>query len=64
MLLERGMIEAQKLGLKMFVMTATDPAGTRFYESHGFKNLLTVSLDDSKWGGTTPHVTSFLEKEV
>ena len=45
LLLERGEAEARKLGLKIFVMTATDPAGTRFYESSGFKNLRTVTLD-------------------
>ncbi|KAK4499455.1 hypothetical protein PRZ48_009970 [Zasmidium cellare] len=64
MLLERGESEARKLGLKIFVMTATDPAGRAFYERRGLRNLRTVVLNDSRWGGTTPHVTSFLEKEV
>ncbi|KAF2223459.1 E1-E2 ATPase-domain-containing protein [Elsinoe ampelina] len=64
MLLESGEVEARKLGLKLFVMTSTDPAGKIFYESSGFRNLQTVTLDDSKWGGKTPHVTSYLEKEV
>lgn len=64
MLLEQGEIHARQLGLKIFVMTATGQAGRRFYEKRGFKNLRTLTLDDSKWGGTTSHVTSFLEKEV
>lgn len=64
MLLERGEAEARKLGMKIFVMTATGPSGILFYERHGFKTLRTVTLDDSEWGGTTPHVTSFLEKEI
>ncbi|KEQ63797.1 uncharacterized protein M437DRAFT_46137 [Aureobasidium melanogenum CBS 110374] len=64
LLLKNGEIEAKKLGLKIFVMTSTDPGSTDFYEKCGFRNLRTVSLDVGKWGEETPHVTSFLEKEV
>lgn len=64
LLLEQGESEARKLDLKIFVMTATDPAGTKFYQSRGFRLLRTVTLDDSRWGGKTSHVTSFLEKKV
>lgn len=62
LLLKIGEIEAQKLGLKIFVMTSTDLGSTVFYEKCGFRNLRTVSLNVGKWGGETPHVTSFLEK--
>lgn len=64
LLLASGEAEARKLGLKIFVMTSTDPGSTLFYEKRGFTNLRTVVLDVEKWGGRTPHVTSFLEKEV
>lgn len=64
LLLANGELEAQKLGLKIFVMTSTDPASTMFYEERGFTSLRTVVLDVGKWGGRTPHVTCFLEKEV
>lgn len=55
---------ARKLDLKILVMTATDPAGVKFYQSSGFKLLRTMTLDDSRWEVKTPHVTHFLEIEV
>jgi len=59
---ESGAAQAKKLGLQTFVMST--PSGALLYERSGFKAVRTITLDDFKWGGETPHVTVFFVKEV
>ncbi|RDW78385.1 hypothetical protein BP5796_06237 [Coleophoma crateriformis] len=61
MLLDRGVAQANALGLPIFVMAY--PHGTGLYTKHGFKLMSTVTLDYSKYSDIGPQTVSFFVKE-
>jgi ribosomal protein S18 acetylase RimI-like enzyme len=62
LLLESGIREADKAGMKCYVMSTE--AGLRLYEKHGFKIVKRVVQSVEEWGGKIPHVHYFLTREA
>lgn len=62
MLVERGIAEAEKMGIDIFVMAYK--AGLGVYTRLGFELLESLIIDDSPWGGKGEYGCYFMEKTI
>ena len=58
MLLKWGADEADRLGLESYLEASPD--GKFLYEKRGFRELETIKMDFSKWGGPKDHPTTLM----